>query len=1079
MRSTSSDNESERPGGIARGAGDVGSKAPGGAGRLGMAVPASDERVALALDAAGLGSFVWYPEEDRGEPDERMLALFGLPADGTLDLATALARLIHPDDIARYADAVARATDPLGDGALNEEIRIVRLDGEERWIAVTARTVFGGDPPRALRMPGVAADVTARKQAEDAVRVSEDRFRTIFSAMDEGFALCEMIVDDDGRGVDYRILEVNPASERMVGLSAAEVLGKTILEVVPDIDPEWIRMCACAALERKPVSVERYFEVFDRWIEVNLIPYGRPDDRQFASLYTDVSDRKRAEETLNASAERDTFRVALSDALRALADPVAIQCEASRLLREHLRASRVLYTEVDDDELHSSIPRGDAPGAVGLVGSHRLDKVGPTLLERMRAGRSAILGDVAGDELTDDERAVWDSLGVRAILAVPLIKSGRFVSFLGVYKAQPHGWTETEIATVEDTAERTWAALERARAQSALHASEERLRLATSAADIYNWEIDLVSDRFEASDNAAGVLGFPMPATLEAAFAVVHPSDLPRVAEDMRRAFAECGEFAFEYRIAETVVADEVWASTAGVAISGVPGGPATRVVGVTQNITKRKQAERALQEWVLAQRRARADAELIADLGSELEAIEGVHARAHRLVGLLVPRIAEYAAVELPDQRLPIAEAGSGEPTTDVVLSLGLQASGMLRLRLHDPDAELALVEQVAARASVLLANARIHEAEHQIALRLQRALLPDRLLESASIAIAARYEAGSAGLEVGGDWYDSFELSDGRVGLVVGDVVGHGLDAAAAMGRMRTALAALAPHADNPGHLLSRLDEFANGPNGTEFATACVATFDPSSRVLEYASAGHPPMLLVSDLGEPMWLDDGRSVPLGIGRSTPRGHASLTIAAGTTLVLYSDGLVERRRQTLRVGLDALEQVAVAHHDAPVEALCERILAELGGGTDDDIVVMVARCAPTGAFRYRFRAAPEELRYGRVAVRAWLDEHDISASDRADVLLALGEACANAVEHAYREQRPGDLEIEMVLDNDLLLAEVRDFGRWRDSSRDETARNRGRGTAIMEAVAERFTRRSSPAGTTVSLQLRVGRELT
>ena len=94
-------------------------------------------------------------------------------------------------------------------------------------------------------------------------------------------------------------------------------------------------------------------------------------------------------------------------------------------------------------------------------------------------------------------------------------------------------------------------------------------------------------------------------------------------------------------------------------------------------------------------------------------------------------------------------------------------------------------------------------------------------------------------------------------------------------------------------------------------------------------------------------------------------------------------------------------------------------------------------------------------------------------------MLLALGEACANAVEHAYREQRPGDLEIEMVLDNDLLLAEVRDFGRWRYSARDETARNRGRGTAIMEAVAERFTRRSSPAGTTVSLQLRVGRELT
>jgi serine phosphatase RsbU (regulator of sigma subunit) len=164
----------------------------------------------------------------------------------------------------------------------------------------------------------------------------------------------------------------------------------------------------------------------------------------------------------------------------------------------------------------------------------------------------------------------------------------------------------------------------------------------------------------------------------------------------------------------------------------------------------------------------------------------------------------------------------------------------------------------------------------------------------------VAARYEAGSDGLEVGGDWYDSFGLPGGRIGLAVGDVVGTGLEAAAAMGRIRTALVALATQADGPAALIAQLDDFVSGPNGSEFATACFATLDPATGELRYASAAHPPPLLVHPDGETRWLDGGRSLPLGGGRRPNRTETSIHVEPGSLLVFYSDGLVERRGESL-----------------------------------------------------------------------------------------------------------------------------------------------------------------------------------
>jgi PAS domain S-box-containing protein len=200
----------------------------------------------------------------------------------------------------------------------------------------------------------------------------------------------------------------------------------------------------------------------------------------------------------------------------------------------------------------------------------------------------------------------------------------------------------------------------------------------------------------------------------------------------------------------------------------------------------------------------------------------------------------AEHAAAgEVFRAKLPYWTADGSERIVDFAMHPIRDELGRVRF-LHPTGVDIT--EQTRAEEAL-----RAREAEErEIAVGLQRALLPDRLVMPAGVSCAARYDAGSDVLEVGGDWYDAFTLADGRVALTVGDVVGHGLPAAAAMGQLRTAVAALAEYASSPGELLARLDAFLARTRTTDFATVCFGVLDPETGVLEYASAGHPPMLV-----------------------------------------------------------------------------------------------------------------------------------------------------------------------------------------------------------------------------------------
>ena len=293
----------------------------------------------------------------------------------------------------------------------------------------------------------------------------------------------------------------------------------------------------------------------------------------------------------------------------------------------------------------------------------------------------------------------------------------------------------------------------------------------------------------------------------------------------------------------------------------------------------------------------------------------------------------------------------GLSPPMGLVVIKLQLAVFGIAGLvfaaEVYERELATSAAVLATTRAQLAESEGRI---ERQIALRLQEALLPGRPMTYPQVSVAARYEAGSEALLVGGDWYDVIHLPDDRIGLTIGDVVGHGVEATAAMGRLRTAVAALASHTESPGELLTYLDRFATNTNGTSFATAAYAILEPSTGSLRYASAGHPPLLVVEADGSTRWLMGGRSAPIFNQGEQHRPEASTILSPESLVVGYTDGLIERRGESLDRGFERLERIMQRIRVRSEQDICDVLFRELGVETDraDDVVVVVLRYVPS-----------------------------------------------------------------------------------------------------------------------------------
>lgn len=297
--------------------------------------------------------------------------------------------------------------------------------------------------------------------------------------------------------------------------------------------------------------------------------------------------------------------------------------------------------------------------------------------------------------------------------------------------------------------------------------------------------------------------------------------------------------------------------------------------------------------------------------------------------------------------------------------------------------------------------------------------------------------------------------------------------------MGRLRAATAALATVVPpSPAALLEALESFVLGPNGTDFATAFCAVFDPHASELRYASAGHPPALSVTAEGT-RWLDRAQSPPLTAIPMGTRHEERVRLAPDEMVVIYSDGLVERRGENLSIGLERLERTASKLADTATEHVARQLAVELlrPAPAADDVISFVARFAPT-AERHTIRIAadPAELATLRAQVRDWLESNHVPNERQDDVVLAISEAASNAIEHAYGDQhvqqeRPAEVIANLALTSHTLSVEVQDHGRWVAMNSNP---DRDRGISIMQALADEYRLETSAAGTTVNMRFDV-----
>ncbi|WP_323179433.1 SpoIIE family protein phosphatase [Streptomyces sp. NBC_00452] len=389
----------------------------------------------------------------------------------------------------------------------------------------------------------------------------------------------------------------------------------------------------------------------------------------------------------------------------------------------------------------------------------------------------------------------------------------------------------------------------------------------------------------------------------------------------------------------------------------------------------------------------------------------------------------------------------------------------------------EVALAAELASRTAVCVDNARRYTREHATALMLQRDLLPRALPRPTGAEIAHRYVPAAGPVGVGGDWYDVIPLSGARVGLIVGDVAGHGTGAAATMGRLRTTVAALAALDLAPDELLARLDDLVaragatgledDGAEDQALGVTCLyAVYDPVSRHCVMARAGHPPPILVTADGDTEILDLPAGPPLGLG-GLPFESADFELPEDSKLALFTDGLVESRERDIDIGLRALRDTLSHHSSGPLEVACESVIdALLPSPPQDDAALLLVRVHslpdPLVA-TWDIPADPGEVARARSLACEKLGEWDVEEETGFVVELVVSELVTNAIRYGG-----APIRLRLIRDRDLII-EVSDSGhtsphlRWA-AMEDEG----GRGLFLVAQVTERWGTRYTSTGKTI-----------
>jgi serine phosphatase RsbU (regulator of sigma subunit)/anti-sigma regulatory factor (Ser/Thr protein kinase) len=425
-----------------------------------------------------------------------------------------------------------------------------------------------------------------------------------------------------------------------------------------------------------------------------------------------------------------------------------------------------------------------------------------------------------------------------------------------------------------------------------------------------------------------------------------------------------------------------------------------------------------------------------------------------------------DYADVVNPILRQKGIRSMLGVPVHVEGRVIGVMHVGTLHLRAFD-DEDIAVLQLAADRAALAIDNARMSE-QRAVTEIMQRTLLPDVLPDVPGLRFSAKYLPAGSGVKIGGDWYDVFQLANGRLAFVIGDVVGRGVLAASVMAEVRTALRAYLNEGHELSEVMALLNDLLISMGRNRSATAAILELDLETSEVEAVSAGHLPAVMVRPDGSSLFLDMQQGLPLGISPGGEYSSERYPFPVGSSLLLYTDGLIEKRTESIDVGLERLS-AAVEHAAGSADgSFADRVYRELldESPLDDDVALLAIELLPLGArLELTLDAHPAVLGGLRRTLGRWLAAEDAGRDDVFGIALAASEAAANAIEHAYGA-RAGTFTVTCERDEREVRVIVRDSGHWRESR----PYGRGRGLAIMRGLVDSAAVQRGDEGTTVTL---------